>query len=352
MSKTANTALMQAQSIAAPQPGAANEWVHLLPAGEIATNDARGPYRVPDAAALIAASMHGADRLPIDENHAIDLAAPRGEASPARGWIVEMQARADGIWGRVEWTATGTALMAERAYSGISPVIQHDKAGNILRILRASLVNRPNLRGMTALQQETEMDFLKRLAKALGLGEDATEDAVIERVTSLAKSDGKPELQSALSEIGVALGVADGATPDAVLNAAKASAGGQAAITALQSELAGVVAELNEVKGATSLQAATAFVDGAIKDGHVGVKPLRDHYIAMHQADPARVEKEIGAMPKLGATDALERAPVAVGESQIALNAAQRDAAVALGLSLEDYAQTLAAEQAQQGGAL
>jgi phage I-like protein len=66
------------------------EWVHLLPIGTFSGVDGRGPYTVPDPAAVIAASM-AVRRLPVDENHATDLAAPKGEPSPARGWIVEMQ---------------------------------------------------------------------------------------------------------------------------------------------------------------------------------------------------------------------------------------------------------------------
>ena len=108
------TALMASQALPAFDAGqAAPDWVHLLPApvgGKIGTTDSRGPYHVTDTAALIAASFAEADRLPIDENHSTDLAAPRGEPAPARGWIVGMEARADGIWGQVEWNAAGADL--------------------------------------------------------------------------------------------------------------------------------------------------------------------------------------------------------------------------------------------------
>ena len=126
----ANVALCAA--VALPEDTeAAPEWVHLLPAGEIQTGDGRGPYRVADAVALLAASLTEDDRLPIDENHATDLAAPEGRPAPARGWIVELQARADGIWGRVEWTREGKRLVLGRAYRGISPVIRHKPTGEV-----------------------------------------------------------------------------------------------------------------------------------------------------------------------------------------------------------------------------
>lgn len=140
MTQTPQLALLQSMTL--PDDKVA-EWVHLLPSGTIATVDGRGPYSVANAAEVIAASFLDRKKLPIDENHAIDLAAPRGEASPARGYVVELQARTDGIWGRVDWTPTGKALMEDRAYVGISPAILHDAKGQVLRILSASLVNRP-----------------------------------------------------------------------------------------------------------------------------------------------------------------------------------------------------------------
>ncbi len=66
------------------------EWVQLVPAGTFKGADGRGPYTLTNAAAVIAASMAGPNaRLPVDENHSTDIAAPKGEPSPARGWIVE-----------------------------------------------------------------------------------------------------------------------------------------------------------------------------------------------------------------------------------------------------------------------
>jgi len=127
------------------------EWVHLLPAGTVRTVDGRGPYSQGDARALIAASMAGG-KLPLDENHSADRAAPRGDPSPARAWITALQSRADGIWGRVEWVEPSVPYW--RMYRGISPAIVHNKAGHVLSIARASLINTPNLIGLTALHSQ------------------------------------------------------------------------------------------------------------------------------------------------------------------------------------------------------
>ncbi len=335
-------ALLQSMTL----PGdAVAEWVHLLPAGTITTVDGRGPYRVEDAERLIADSLHGAAKLPIDENHAIDLAAPRGEASPARGWIVELQARADGIWGRVEWSETGRALLAEHAYLALSPAIAFAAGGRILRILRASLTNRPNLRGLTALHQETPMPLLQRLAELLGLDANATEDTLVNHVTSLHQSAPQAAaLQSQLSQIGVALGVVENAAPEAILTAAKGKAPGDT-VVALQAELASVTTQLNELQTVGARAAAEAFVDGQIQIRRVGVKPLRDHYIAMHMQDAARVVKELSALPILGASGTLSAPPTAAQDGEVSLNAAQLSAAIALGIDPKSYAATLKAER-------
>ena len=135
------------------------EWVHLVPAGTFHGVDGRGPYRLHDPDAVIKASLAGG-KLPIDENHATDLAAPSGGPSPARGWIVAMEPRPDGIWGRVDWTEAGAALWADRAYRGISPVLVNDKSGNVVRVLRAALTNAPNLPQLTTLHSIDASDLV------------------------------------------------------------------------------------------------------------------------------------------------------------------------------------------------
>ncbi len=92
----------------------------------------------------------------IDENHSTDIAAPHGLPAPARGWFTDFETRAHGTWGKVEWNEAGKALVADRAYRGISPVIVHDKNRTVLAITRASLISRPNLKGLTALHQESD----------------------------------------------------------------------------------------------------------------------------------------------------------------------------------------------------
>lgn len=320
MTHALTPALMAMMPLAAPAEGVAPDWIHLLPAGTIQTQDGRGPYSAADLPAIISAS---AGKLPIDENHAIDIAAPLGQPSPARGHIVELQARADGLWGRVEWTASGRALMADRAYLGISPVIAHDAGGRVHAILRASLTNRPNLKGLSTLhQQETTMSLAQRLAQLLGLDAATGEDTLVDRITALHQSQTTTTaLQSSLSRIGVSLGVAQDAKPEAIEAAAKAAGKtGADLVPALQAENATLKGRIDAIEAERARDKAVAFIDGAKAAGSTAINQgNRDEFIAMHMADAARTEKLVNSFPKL------QPGAQPPADQQIALQSDSRD---------------------------
>lgn len=337
-------ALCSAITIAASD--SAPEWLHLLPAGEIFTNDGRGPYRANDMVALMAASLKDGDKLVLDECHATDLKAPKGDQAPARAWIIELQQRQDGIWGRVDWTQAAVARRIWTEYRGVSPVIAHRKDGTIDAVLRASLTNSPNFRGLKTLHQENVMDFRAWLIEALGL-DSAADDAAIQAALK-AKLDGKKDggeiaLQSALDPIAQAVGLATGSNAAAILVGVQqlaATGGRDDVITALQSELAGVTNQLNGLRDDGKRAAATAFVDGAIAAQRVGVKPMRDRYITMHMADPDGTAELINAMPCLtpSGTTAVPPADRKAGE----LRAADVNVIALMGIDPEAYKKTLA----------
>lgn len=334
--------------------GTVPDMIQLTPVlqGEIATFDGRGPFQLKDAAAVIAASMALERGILIDENHSTDLAAPTGKEAPARGWIKELVARPDGIWGRVEWTKAGRELVADKAYRGISPVMSlHPDKKTVRAIPRASLVNLPNLRGMNALNQEQPMGPMAKLAAALGLAEDASEDAILAAIKAL--KDKKPEgdmpaLQSALADVGVALGVEAGAKPEAIVAAAKLAKGGTDSLVALQSQVTSLTTELTTLKTAGQRSASEAFVDKAIADRRAGVNAgNRADLIALHMAQPEAAEKLITGMPMLSPTNTI-LTPPAAKDGAVSLNAEQIAACTALGVSQEAYAKTLAAEQKER----
>lgn len=352
--------MMAAQDLPSPPEGAdVPEWIQLTPAGRFETFDARGPYEVTDPQAVIEASFAARGEIEIDVNHASFTAAKAGGEAPARGWIVEMQSREDGIWGKVRWTKEGARLVADQAYRRISPVFRlaHPGSKRVVAILNASLVNRQNLRGLAALnfEEEERMSFLKQLAGVLDLGADATEDQVTAAV-NLLKDSGATAVaaQSQLNEIATILGVdAEGD----VVAAAKATAGGapdavalQAAMTELQGTIAAQAEQIAGLMGSASKDKAEAFVDSEFKKGRLIPKALRDHYIAMHQEDPARVEKEIAGMPMLNSAG-VPHLPPPSEDGKIAMNAEHLAVAAQLGLSEEAYLATLEGENNETGDA-
>ncbi|ETD85743.1 phage protease [Rhodobacter capsulatus] len=339
-------------ALCAAQPlpeGDAPEWVHLLPSagGTIFTRDGRGPFRVTDPAAIIAASLQADERdtkgLIIDENHAADHAAPLGLPSPARGHIVAMETRADGIWGKVIWGATGAALLAERAYRGISPAIIHTPDGTVRRIARASLVNYPNLRGLVALNSESDMDLTK-LARALGLAETATLEEIIAAVEALTGAKGKPEEDVALqSELGTILGV-DG-NRDALIAATRLAVSGKDTLIALQAQVTAQAAELKGIRDAATRTAAEAFVDGEIARKRVGLNAAnRDEFISLHMSQPETARKLIEGMPVAGETHTAQLpSAIKTGGEFLSLNAEQQ------GRVLHDKAKAFQTGQAGKG---
>lgn len=336
------------------------EWIQLLPAREARSADGRGPYRIPDAAALLSASLPAGAKLVLDENHSTDLAAPNGASAPARGWIVEMQSREDGIWGRVEWTGEGRRIVADKQYRGVSPVILHREDGTITHILRASLTNTPNLIGMAALHSELHtgddtMNWKEMLLGLLKLDSGASDEeiaAALEKWKGGDSGAAQVALQSALAPIAKAAGLAENADAAAVLSGVQslaASKGGGEAIVALQSELASVTGQLNALRDDGAKTAATAFVDAAIGAGRVGIKPLRDRYIAMHMKDAAGTEEIVNAMPVLHGTRLVGEPPKAGEPGE--LSDADRSVIALMGLDPDSYRQTLA-DQATQKEAL
>jgi phage I-like protein len=321
------------------------EWVQLLPAanGEVRTHDGRGPYLVRDPVAIIAASFadpRDKGGLLIDENHALDLAAPKGGPAPARGHITELQARADGIWGRVTWTATGRALLGERAYRGISPVILFDETtGEIAAILRAGLTNYPNLRGLAALNTEENPPMMGKIAKKLGLAEDATEEAIMAAMDKL--MDKKPDTAmqaavAAMASMGTTLGV-DGTKPDVVKAAVEA-------LQASKAETATLAAQVAALQTSQKRTAADAWMAAQIAANRGIPADKREGLIALHMSDAAQAEAVAKLYPDLGPTHTSRAAPQSAGAAVTALNAEQAAAADQLGIPHDKFLETLKKE--------
>ena len=347
-------ALMSAMDLPPAQDGqTVAAWIHLLPKpvnGQIETADGRGPYQVVGSLVeIIAASFERTDKIEIDINHATYIAAPLGMRSDAVGWIIEMEARDDGIWGRVEWTKEGAGLVSDKAYRAISPVLMISAADKktIQAIGNASLVNRPNLRGLTVLNQaapnqENPMSFMVQVCERLGLKPDASEAdilAVLPATTAVAVV----ALQSAMAEIAATFGV-EVSNPLAIVAAAKVNATQADTLAALQAENATLRAQNSGAELANARAASEAYVDGQVAAKRAIRAQDREWFITLHMTQPEVARRSIKALPMLADIGkAAQKPPTA--DTLASLNVEELQAAKALGRTPQDLAALLAADR-------
>ena len=180
---------------AAEIPEGVPAWIKLMPVGNVEAVDGR-KWVLDDAGAVVAASQTGID-LVIDFEHQTDLARDNGRPAPAAGWIKELEARPDGIWGRVEWTVAAAEHLRKREYRFISPSFLHArKTGVVKRIVRAALTNSPALTQLPALARnrgdDSMNELLKKLARKLGLPETADEATVLAKATEIEAGSSAP----------------------------------------------------------------------------------------------------------------------------------------------------------------
>ncbi len=127
--------------------GQAPEWVQLMPAGPaIEGRDGRA-WTMADP---VAVARRSGVPFAFDWEHGQDLLAPTGQPAPAAGWAAALAVRGGQIWAQVEWTEKARAAIAAREYRFVSPAFRHTAAGEVVDIVGAGLVNRPNV-DMTAL---------------------------------------------------------------------------------------------------------------------------------------------------------------------------------------------------------
>jgi len=313
--------------------------IELIPAGDVIQGRDGRKWKKSDPQKVILNSMTRLSRLVIDENHATDLAAPKGGSSPAMGWMTNLRTREGGsIWADVEWTKRGSQAVLNKEYSFISPVFLHDDQGEITVVLRAGLTNSPNLQ-LPALNAEhgsdgkpeknnTEVSMNKELCAALGLSENATEAEVIAAVKALnAAKSGAVQTQTDTSKVDLAA-----YAPRADLNAMEARA------VAAEKQLA----DLNAAK---IKQEAETAVDEAIRNRKIA-PASRAEYLALCSTKEGleSFRKIVAASPAIISTEtqAPEGAPSNSGT--VALNAEEKEMAKAMGYTEDEYKKIIGKE--------
>lgn len=223
MPDMAHKTLQSFHVIALPS-GPAPEWVHLIPAGEFSGRDGRGPYKNNPQSVLDAFASWGMP-LAIDYEHQGINAADNGQPAPAAAWIHELQERDGAVWGRAEWTDKSAAMIAAGEYKYLSPVFDHAKSGDVIRLTGAGLTNNPNLyltaiAKLAAHAQEKSMELLERFIYTLNLPVTSTPEEVqthLQRVI-----DGAKSADATVAQMRQLLGLADDAAPETVAQSMQA----------------------------------------------------------------------------------------------------------------------------------
>lgn len=295
---TRHLAILNAVALPADPP----EWILLLPQAEAVRGRDGRTYRIGDRAALQALvetslQVAGQMDLVVDYDHQSDLAAVPGVGgtAPAAGWIKELQVRDDGIWGRVEWTETAAQRLRAREYRYISPVFTAP-TGRVERLLRAGLTNKPNF-DLPALNHEgaPDLSLSQQLRQALGLAEGADETAALAAIERLKTG------ASGLVLCAQAVGLGAEATAEAVQAAIRTRVPNDQ-VAQLQSQLTEATTRLSAIEAKAKSDRATAAVDAAIKGGKLA-PALRDWGLQLAQSDEA------------GFAAYVEKAPAIVGGS-------------------------------------
>lgn len=169
--------------------GQAPEWVQFLPYGLVQSTKGNFIVDEESMAAIIEYFKDRGNDLVIDYEHQ----TLTGGQAPASGWIKELLAKGtEGLWAKVEWTEKARKYIADREYRYFSPVVgvrESDRKAVV--VLGAGLTNAPAISNMVPIvnkidfKEDESVDFLKRMAEALGLGADATEDQVMQAFTAL-----------------------------------------------------------------------------------------------------------------------------------------------------------------------
>ena len=302
--------------------GRAPDWAMLTPRGpRIQGNDGR-VFTLKEPQDVVAAFAKSGLSLPIDINHAQFLKAPKGEESPAAGWIEELEVRDGALWGRVAWTPAGEAALNAKAYRYLSPALLTDKDGKVLGIAGAGLVNRPNF-SMPALNA-AQGDVMENLLAKLGLPKTASENDAI----------------AAVDKLHASLNAAQ--TPSLALFVPRAD------YDLVSGKLTALNAQIEGEKKAARDKDVAAFLDGAMKAGKVA-PASKDHYLALCASDAGfeQVKKLVETTPSFFDPAKLDEGARNGEEGAgVALNAREREMIAQSGVTEEEFVKARAAEAA------
>lgn len=293
----------------------------LIPPGPRAAGRDGRAWNNRDPAGIVRFFKARALDVPVDIEHATELKAPKGEAAPAMAWVKSLEARQDGsVWGTMEWTPKGGEMVMNREYRYYSPAIIFDKNTlDIIGIKSVGLTNTPNF-AVPALncannsQGGTPME-LEQLLASLGLPAGTTFAAALNHIAKL-KADHATALNQAQNPpLDLFVPRAD---YDQALNRATTAEG-----------------EISSIKKTNLETAINTEIDAALKAGKI-TPATKDYHVAQCRQEGGldRFKAFVAAAPVIAGDTGLDTRTIETGA---ALNAEEKAACVALGISEEDY---------------
>ena len=319
----------------------AEKQVLLLPAGRIEARDGR-KWHNPDPADVVRRTLAraGETELVVDYEHQTDLAAGNGQAAPAAGWITDVTATADGIRATIRWTEKALAHIQAKEYRYLSPTFVHDKSGRVQVILRAALTNSPALDLPALATSNGELTMNEKLLKLLALfgltEEKADDDAALD--AAYAKAE---ELQAAggdMTAVAQALGLAEDANQEAIVAECKSlKEGGEPDPAKFVSidQFQEVSGQLKTLQDERTEDKATAAVDEGITAGKVS-PAQRDWALTYAKSDLAGFTSYLAAAPVIVAPGAANRPNTNV-DPNADLTADELAVCKAMGLTPDQY---------------
>ncbi|MCP1375383.1 phage protease [Dyella lutea] len=287
------------------------QWRELIPApnaqGRVQGIDGRW-WRMSNPQGVVDAYQRP---LAVDINHASELQAPQGGASPATGWIEKLEVRQGAVWGLIAWNAKGQQAVGGKEYRFLSPVFKYDGTTREIKVLTsAALTNEPNfpiaLNRANDSQETPPVD--EAIRKALGLPEKATAEQAVTAINALQRSVDTPSLEKFV--------------PRADYDAA-------------QQRATNAEARLADHAKATKAAEIDAAVEAAVKAGKITPATVEYHKASCAaEGGLERFKAFVEAAPVVADTTNLDGKQPGGGER--AMNAAAKTMAAMFGNSAED----------------
>lgn len=166
----------------------APETITILPLGHVVSS--KGEFDVDEGsfqAMKAQIAQRGVD-LVVDYEHQ----TLKGVEAPAAGWVKELKLEDGNIVAVVEWTPRGAEYLKNREYRYLSPVVNVRKTDNkAIGLHSLALTNTPAIENMTPIVNSDNFEGgnenmdMQKLAAALGLGPDATEEQLMEALQAM-----------------------------------------------------------------------------------------------------------------------------------------------------------------------